>query len=268
MVQPDVETLLASLKRSATKATLEGMSRYGIPSDNAFGVSMAHIQMLAKRVGLNHVLAAALWGSGFYEARMLASLIDDPELVTAGQIDRWCGDFDNWAICDTVCFKLFDRTPHAWAKVKLWSDKREEFGKRAAFALLWGLTTHDKRDDDAPFGKALLLVERAAIDERNFAKKSVNMALRSIGKRKCGTECRGSGGCPASGGFDGGCAAMGGKRCAERANESGGDSPPRSTTRRINRCSAWVEVTHRRHWSDWMVEERACPYQSNERTDA
>jgi 3-methyladenine DNA glycosylase AlkD len=98
-------------------------------------------------------------------------------------MDRWCKTFDNWAICDTVCFKLFDRTPHAWTKVTQWSSKRDEFVKRTAFALLWALSMHDRRSGDAPFLRGLVLIERAADDERNFVKKAVNMALRAIGKR-------------------------------------------------------------------------------------
>ena len=139
--------------------------------------------MLAKRLGRNHELAAALWDTGWYEARMLTSFVDEPARVTPAQMDRWCRDFDNWAICDTVCFHLFDRTPHAWAKVAQWRDRRDEFVKRAAFALLWSLTVHDKRADDEPFAEGLPLIERAATDERNFVKKAVNMALRAIGKR-------------------------------------------------------------------------------------
>jgi 3-methyladenine DNA glycosylase AlkD len=159
------------------------MARYGIPSDNAFGVTMANMKVLAKRLGRNHELAAALWETGWYEARMLTSFVDEPGRVTPAQMDRWCRDFDNWGICDTVCFHLFDRTPHAWQKVAQWSDGRQEFVKRAAFALLWGLTVHDKHAGDAPFVRGLIFVERAATDERHFVKKAVNMALRAIGKR-------------------------------------------------------------------------------------
>jgi len=179
----DVQSALKWLKGHSSKAIRDGMARYAIPSDNAFGVTVANIRVLAGSLGRNHALAAALWDTGWYEARMLASFVDDPAHVTPSQMDRWCRDFDNWAICDTVCFALFDRTPYAWQKVAQWSGRRDEFVKRAAFALLWGLTAHDKRADDTPFVEGLLLVERAANDERNFVKKSVNMALRAIGKR-------------------------------------------------------------------------------------
>ena len=178
-----VESAVSWLKRHATKRTLEGMARYAIPSDNALGVSVSDIRVLGKRLGRNHELAAALWDTGVYEARMLTSFVDDPARVTSAQMDRWCRDFDNWAIVDTLCFHLFDRTPHAWAKVAQWSDRHEEFEKRAAFALLWALTVHDRNAADASFAEGLRFIERAATDERNFVKKAVNMALRAIGKR-------------------------------------------------------------------------------------
>ncbi len=179
----DIASAMTWLKRHSSKATRDGMARYAIPSDHALGVTMSNLKVLAKQLGTNHELAAGLWDTGVYEARLLASLIDDPALVTAAQMERWCNDFDNWGVADTVCFALFDRTPHAWKKVAAWAKRDEEFVKRAAFALLWGLTVHDKESGDEPFLRSLPLIERAATDERHFIKKAVNMALRATGKR-------------------------------------------------------------------------------------
>ncbi|MCI0376000.1 MAG: DNA alkylation repair protein [Gemmataceae bacterium] len=183
-LEEEVEAVVASLKRLGSKRTRDDMgSRYGIHTDKAFGVPVGKIQQLAKPLGRNHELAAALWDTGWYEARMLAAYVDEPACVTPAQMDRWCLDFDNWGICDTVCFALFDRTPHAWGKVAQWAGRSDEFVKRAAFALLWGLTVHDKQAGDEPFLEGLVFIERAADDERHFVKKAVNMALRAIGKR-------------------------------------------------------------------------------------
>ena len=182
-----VQAVLTSLERLADTRVLADMSgRYGIFTKKAFGVSMSNMNLLAKRLGRNHELAAALWDTGWYEARMLASLVDEPARVTPAQMDAWVGDFDNWGICDTVCFKLFDRTPHAWRKVTRWNNQEAEFVKRAAFALLWALTVHDKLATDEQFRQGLIFVLRAASDERHFVKKAVNMALRAIGKRNLG----------------------------------------------------------------------------------
>lgn len=179
----EVQSVLKWLKRHSTTAALDGMARYGVPSDKAFGVAMKDLKVLGKELGRNHELAAALWDTGVYEARMVCAFVDDPALITAAQMDRWCHDFDNWAIGDTLCFHLFDRTPFAWAKVAQWSGRRNEFQKRAAFALLWSLCLHDKRSDDEPFVRGLVLIERAAGDGRNFVKKGVNMALGALGRR-------------------------------------------------------------------------------------
>src|SRR5687768_11722477 len=127
----DVKPTLALLRTRATKKTLQGMARYAIPSDNAWGVSVADLHKIAKQLGKSHALAAALWQTGVYEARMLACFVDEPALVTAAQMDRWCKQFDNWAVCDTACFHLFDRTPHAFARVKAWAPKESEFVRRA-----------------------------------------------------------------------------------------------------------------------------------------
>ena len=178
-----VQFALTWLKRHSTKATREGMARYSIPSDQAYGVAMKDIKALGTMLGRNQPLAVALWATGVYEARMLASFVGDPERLTPAQMERWCKDFNNWAFCDAMSFNLFDRTPHAWTKVAQWSSRRNEFEKRTAFALLWSLTVHDKSAGNEPFMQGLLLIEREAGDERNFVKKATNMALRAIGKR-------------------------------------------------------------------------------------
>ncbi|HEV8138099.1 MAG TPA: DNA alkylation repair protein [Pyrinomonadaceae bacterium] len=177
------DDVVARLKKLGSKSVRDGMLRYGIPNKNAFGVSVGKIQKLSKELGHNHELALALWETGFYEARMLAAFVDDPKLVTPAQMDRWCKDFDNWGIVDTVCFKLFDVTPHAWKKVEQWSKRRDEFQRRAAYALLACLGVHDKQATNEKFIACFPLIEAAATDERNFVKKGVSWALRVIGRR-------------------------------------------------------------------------------------
>ena len=143
-VEASVPSVLDWFKQHASEKTRVGLARFAIPSEHALGVTVRDLRLLAKQLGRNHALAAALWQTGIYEARMLTAFIDEPARVTPAQMDRWSRDFDNWAICDTLCFALFDRTPHAWAKVAQWSKRSNEFEKRAAFALLWALAAHDK----------------------------------------------------------------------------------------------------------------------------
>ena len=176
--------MLAALERQSSRKAREDMAtRYGIVVKKAWGVPMSAMQKIARGVGKDHELALALWETGWYEARTVAAFVDDPAFVTPAQMDRWCRDFDNWGIVDTICFVLFDRTPHAFAKAAAWSRKREEFQKRAGFVLMACLALHDKKSGDEAFLPFLPLAEHAADDGRNFVKKGVSWALRAIGRR-------------------------------------------------------------------------------------
>ena len=159
------------------------MARYGIRAEKAFGVSMATMRPLVRRLGRDHSLAASLWASGWHEARVLAALIDTPATVTPRQMDRWAREFENWAVCDTVCIHLFVRTPHAWDKVQRWSRAKPDYVKRAAFSLLAGLTVHQRDRADRDFLAQLPLIAEGARDERPMVAKAVSWALRQIGKR-------------------------------------------------------------------------------------
>jgi 3-methyladenine DNA glycosylase AlkD len=178
-----VNDVLKQLKAKGTAHDLANLKKFGIAASKPIGVSMKNLQAVARDVGRDHALAEALWKTGHYEARMLASLVDEPSEVTPAQMDRWCRDFDNWGICDTVCFKLFDQSPHAWSRVPKWAKQRGEFQKRAGFALLASLAGHDKFATDAQFIDGLRLIEEGAADDRDLVKKGVSWALRRIGTR-------------------------------------------------------------------------------------
>lgn len=179
----DLASTLAWLEKTGTRQVRDGMARYGIPATRAFGVSVGTLKTRAKELGKNHVLALELWGSGWYEARMLASFVADPAALIVRDMNAWAKDFDSWAVCDTVCFHAFDRTPLAWGRIAPWAGASGEFHKRGAFALLWGLSVHDREASDAAFLGCFSLIEEAASDERDYVKKGVDMALRAIGKR-------------------------------------------------------------------------------------
>lgn len=174
---------LNALEQAGERRNVEGMARYGIRSPNMFGVSMPSIRNIARGLGRDHALAAALWESGWHEARILAILVDNPAEVSPEQMDAWAGRFDNWAVCDSACLHLFARISSARGKALDWSARDEEFVKRAGFALMAALAVHDRKAGDDSFLPFLEAVEREAADPRNFVSKAVNWALRQIGKR-------------------------------------------------------------------------------------
>jgi 3-methyladenine DNA glycosylase AlkD len=178
-----VNEVLQRLETFADSAGREGMARFGIDTSRALGIKVTQLRPLARALGRDHALAAELWDTGVHEARILASMVDEPDAVTERQMEAWAADFNSWDLVDQCCGNLFDKTPMAWAKAVEWSERREPFVKRAAFSLMAYLAVHAKREPDERLESFLPIIEREANDERNFVKKAVNWALRQIGKR-------------------------------------------------------------------------------------
>ena len=175
--------ILKKLKSLSNPEAIEGMAKYGINTDNTYGVSIPNLRKIAREAGKNHELAQQLWSSGIHEARILASMVDDPTLVTKAQMETWVDDFNSWDVCDQCCNNLFWKTEFVYRKAVEWSSNDKEFIKRAGFVLMACLAVHDKKADDSQFEKFLRIIAREASDSRNFVKKAVNWALRQIGKR-------------------------------------------------------------------------------------
>lgn len=171
------------LRQDARPAELAGMARFGIVGDQRLGLSVPAMRGIARTLGRDHALAQALWDTAIPDARIVASMVAEPAHLTSRQMDAWVKGFVAWDVCDQTCLNAFCKSPLAWRKVEAWATRKDEFVRRAAFALLATLAVHDKTADDADFVAALALVEAAADDDRNFVKKAVNWALRNIGKR-------------------------------------------------------------------------------------
>ena len=179
----EVKQVIDRLKSISDPKAVEGMARFGIQSSNSFGVSVPKLRTLAREIGRDHLLASQLWETRLHDARLLATMIDDPRQVTVAQMEKWVRDFDSWDVVDGCCGNLFDKTPFAVSRAKEWCRREAEYEKRAGFVLMAELAVHDKKATDQVFLDFLPLIIGGASDKRNFVKKAVNWSLRQIGKR-------------------------------------------------------------------------------------
>jgi 3-methyladenine DNA glycosylase AlkD len=175
--------IVKKLKSLSNPKNVAGMARFGINPKNTLGVAIPKLRALAKKVGKNAKLAQKLWDSKIHEARILAGMIDDAANVSEKEMDRWVRDFDSWDVCDQVCMNFFRYAKEAPKKCFEWAGKKDEFVKRAGFALMAALAFAKNDMADAEFKKFLPIIKRESTDERNYVRKAVNWALRQIGKR-------------------------------------------------------------------------------------
>ncbi|MBP6927764.1 MAG: DNA alkylation repair protein [Caldisericales bacterium] len=181
-----VEEAIKILSSAGKKENREGMAKFGINTEKAFGVSVVRIREIAKMVGKGHEKAQKLWETGFHEARIMACLIDNPKMVTREQAENWALEFNSWDLCDQCCMNLLDRLPFSYELAAEWAKREEEYIKRAGFAIMASLALHDKKAPDEKFLQFLDLIDKQSTDPRNFVKKAINWALRQIGKRRPG----------------------------------------------------------------------------------
>ncbi len=178
-----LKEVISRLESLANPDNVKGMARFGINPENTLGVSIPELRKLARQAGKDHALAEKLWQTKLHEGRILAGMVDDPKLVREKQMEGWVKDFDSWDVCDQVCMNLFAKSSSAFSKAVEWAGRNEEFIKRAGFALMACLAWSNKDATEGQIAAFLPLIERESSDERNYVKKSVNWALRQIGKR-------------------------------------------------------------------------------------
>src|SRR5579859_2064903 len=136
------DEMIATLKGYANTQAVQNMAKFGINPGQALGIAIPTLRQLARANGKDQALAVALWDSGIHEARILASMVAEPHLVSPQLMDRWVNDVDSWDICDQICGNLFDATPFAYQKAMQWCHEEQEFIRRAGFVMMAELAVH------------------------------------------------------------------------------------------------------------------------------
>ncbi len=179
----EFETIIDSLKSQTNPTNITGMKRFGIDTTNALGIPIPVLRKLAKPYKKNHSLALKLWNTGIHEAKIMASMVDDPNLVTEDQFNNWSMNFNSWDVCDQVCMNLFSKSPLALDKIREYSSSEFEFVKRVSFVLMACFALKRINATDDLLLSFFPIIENESNDQRNFVKKAVNWALRQIGKK-------------------------------------------------------------------------------------
>jgi len=179
----NLNQILNDLDEMSNPEYVSTMERFGIKGGKALGIKNAVLKPYSKEVGRNQELACELWNEPIHEAKLLALWLSEPKKFTEEIAEKWATESYSWDLIDAMGMKILPKTEYAYTKVEEWSHREREFEKRMAFATIVGITLHHKKEADETMIKFLPIIEREAWDERNFVKKAVNWALRTIGKR-------------------------------------------------------------------------------------
>ena len=179
MIKMEFEQIIHEFEELSDVDFAENMKKFGIRYVKSYGLRLPQIRKVAKQCGKNHDLALKLWDHGYHETYLMATLVEESEKVSSKQLNDWVNTFYSWDLVDQACINLLRFIPEARENIFIWCDSDEEFVKRTAFSLIAVLAVHEKESD---FEIYFDIIEEASKDNRNFVKKSVNWAIRQIGK--------------------------------------------------------------------------------------
>lgn len=179
MIEMEFDQIIREFERLSDVDFAENMKKFGIRYVKSYGLRLPQIRKVAKQCGKNHDLALKLWNHGYHETYLMATLVEESEKVSSKQLNDWVSTFYSWDLVDQACINLLRFIPEARENIFIWCDSEEEFVKRTAFSLIAVLAVHEKESD---FEIYFDVIKEASKDNRNFVKKSVNWAIRQIGK--------------------------------------------------------------------------------------
>ena len=179
MIEMEFDQIIQEFERLFDVDFAQNMKKFGIRYVKSYGLRLPQIRKVAKQCGKNHDLALKLWDHGYHETYLMATLVEESEKVSSKQLNDWVNTFYSWDLVDQACINLLRFIPEARENIFIWCDSDEEFVKRTAFSLIAVLAVHEKESD---FEIYFDVIKEASKDNRNFVKKSVNWAIRQIGK--------------------------------------------------------------------------------------
>ncbi len=140
---------LVKLRKSGEIVDL--MKQKGIHYKSSWGVSIIDLREIARQFEPDHLLALKLWNKQWRETMILATLIDEPELVTEEQIDFWTKTFENTEIAEQASANLWVRTRFAYIKALEWCRGKKHIIRFTGLHLIGRLALTDKKAIDEMF---------------------------------------------------------------------------------------------------------------------
>ena len=149
----------------------------------SFGIGLTQLKKLAKQMGRNRELAAALWQEPCFDCLQLALLIEEPKKVSESEVEQFLPGIDDWMLSHVFVQNVMAKLPFVVDLAASWRLSSEEIKRRCGFGVLYYLAKDKKKTEDAYYFPILDTIESALQQEENLVRDAMNNALIGIGQR-------------------------------------------------------------------------------------
>ncbi len=193
-----LEDALEQLNAEIEPGRAEQMAAYHKQTRRVLGISNPALNDLTKgwrktlAVEELVALAADLWGTDIFEARLAASKLLTQARIKGDEpvwqlLASWVPDFDSWAIADHACMAAQKRLvadPSRLDEVEAWTQSDHMWTRRAALVatLPWAKLNNIKPEDQLRRSRILGWAAAYVPDRDWFIQKAVAWWLRDLSK--------------------------------------------------------------------------------------
>ncbi len=172
---------MKELEAAGTAQYRKTWARHGI-RENMFGVSFATLEKLRKQIKVDHALAAQLWATGNHDARVLATMIADPQAIADKQAEAWVKDFSNYTMAGMFS-RMMAKSPIGQKKAEKWHKAKDEWIASTGWGVIAYLAMDNPQLPDEYFDPFLELIAASIHQQKNRVRYEMNGALIAIGLR-------------------------------------------------------------------------------------
>jgi len=172
---------MKELEAAGTEQNRKVYRRHGVKGD-MFGVSYANLRRIAKNSKKDQKLATELWATANHDARVLATMIGDPDAVDGATLKAWVRNLDNYVLSDALS-AFVAKTAFATELSESWTKLKGEWSGQAGWNLVAYIAINDEIRPDSWFTDKLATIEKKLATSRNRVKHAMNGAIIAIGMR-------------------------------------------------------------------------------------
>jgi len=174
----DAQEVLAQLRKLGKPNTVRIYARHGV-SGPCYGVAYGDLKPLVKKIGRNQEVASDLWSSGVHDARVVATMIAEPEEMTRAQIESWLDDCTNYVLTDAVA-GIAAAMPGAIDMARSWIGREGEWITTAGWNVV-AVNGAKGRLTAGDVNGLLEQIERTIHTQPNRTRYAMNNVLIGIG---------------------------------------------------------------------------------------
>jgi len=179
-----VASIMADLKKKGTAQTRKIYARHGMATDNVFGVKVADLKLIAKKIKGQQALACELYATGNLDAMYLAGMVAHGSLMTKSELNAWAeGAANLQMIAEYTVPWVTVENPHARDLANQWIKSSKEGVACSGWCTYAGLvsTQPDEALDLAEIEGLLSTVAKGISSAQNRVRYTMNGFVIAVG---------------------------------------------------------------------------------------